>query len=204
MDILLILFFGPRGFLVCLSSDFRVHSPYHRRDLGSRAYSIIKNTVIFLFSDSSDLSVRLAEEILYVFLYYIDSWLTYQNLNQSFILIICTFNYLSTSCDLIYCDNLFYLSCTRLYFIRFGIILQTMAFVRVKRRHDEDPYNSIVVSHKKLKPIGTDSNRNCVFKFAATLKDEVSYFICIYTFHCSNMKLDLILTLILPCNLYYN
>ncbi|KAL5245027.1 hypothetical protein ACI65C_012437 [Semiaphis heraclei] len=47
-----------------------------------------------------------------------------------------------------------------------------MAFVRVKRRHNEDPYDSIVVSHKKLKTIGTELNRDCVFQFAATLKDE--------------------------------
>lgn len=44
-----------------------------------------------------------------------------------------------------------------------------MAFVRVKRRHDEDPYNSIVVSHKKPKSVGS------VFQFAATLKYEVSF-----------------------------
>lgn len=47
-----------------------------------------------------------------------------------------------------------------------------MAFVRVKRRHDEDPFNSIVVSHKKLKNIGTDFSKDCVFQFAATLKDK--------------------------------
>jgi len=47
-----------------------------------------------------------------------------------------------------------------------------MAFVRVKRRHDEDPFNSIVVSHKKLKAIGTDFSSNSVFQFAATIKDE--------------------------------
>ncbi|XP_026812217.1 probable RNA polymerase II nuclear localization protein SLC7A6OS [Rhopalosiphum maidis] len=47
-----------------------------------------------------------------------------------------------------------------------------MAFVRVKRRHNEDPFNSIVVSHKKLKTVGTDFSRDCVFQFAATLKDE--------------------------------
>lgn len=49
-----------------------------------------------------------------------------------------------------------------------------MAFVRVKRRYDEDPFNSIVVSHKKLKSIGTDLTLDCVFQFAATIKDEVS------------------------------
>ncbi|XP_060869685.1 probable RNA polymerase II nuclear localization protein SLC7A6OS [Metopolophium dirhodum] len=47
-----------------------------------------------------------------------------------------------------------------------------MSFVRVKRRHNEDPFNSIVVSHKKLKTIGTEFRRDCVFQFAATLKDE--------------------------------
>jgi len=51
-----------------------------------------------------------------------------------------------------------------------------MAFVRVKRRHNEDPYDSIVVSHKKLKTIGAELNRDCVFQFAATLKDEVSFY----------------------------
>lgn len=51
-----------------------------------------------------------------------------------------------------------------------------MAFVRVKRRHNEDPFNSIVVSHKKLKTVGTDFSRDCVFQFAGTLKDEVSLF----------------------------
>lgn len=50
-----------------------------------------------------------------------------------------------------------------------------MAFVRVKRRHDEDPYNSIVVSHKKLKSICSDFSVDCVFQFAATVRDEVSY-----------------------------
>jgi len=50
-----------------------------------------------------------------------------------------------------------------------------MAFVRVKRRHDEDPFNSIVVSHKKLKAIGNDFSSNSVFQFAATIKDEVSF-----------------------------
>jgi len=54
-----------------------------------------------------------------------------------------------------------------------------MAFVRVKRRHNEDPFNSIVVSHKKLKTVGTDFSRDCVFQFAATLKDEVSIFFTI-------------------------
>lgn len=49
-----------------------------------------------------------------------------------------------------------------------------MAFVRVKRRHDEDPFNSIIVSHKKLKTAGIDFSRDCVFQFAATIKDEVS------------------------------
>lgn len=49
-----------------------------------------------------------------------------------------------------------------------------MAFVRVKRRYDEDPFNSIVVSHKKLKSLGTSSSEDCVFQFAATIKDEVS------------------------------
>lgn len=49
-----------------------------------------------------------------------------------------------------------------------------MEFVRVKRRYDEDPFNSIVVSHKKLKTIGADLSKDCVFQFAATIKDEVS------------------------------
>lgn len=49
-----------------------------------------------------------------------------------------------------------------------------MEFVRVKRRYDEDPFNSIVVSHKKLKSIGTDSSEDCVFQFAATIKNEVN------------------------------
>lgn len=49
-----------------------------------------------------------------------------------------------------------------------------MAFVRVKRRHDEDPYNSIIVSHKKLKSVCSDFSVDCVFQFAATIKDEVS------------------------------
>ncbi|XP_025200737.1 probable RNA polymerase II nuclear localization protein SLC7A6OS [Melanaphis sacchari] len=47
-----------------------------------------------------------------------------------------------------------------------------MAFVRVKRRYNEDPFNSIVVSHKKLKTIDTDSSRDCIFQFAATLTHE--------------------------------
>ncbi|KAF0753640.1 Uncharacterized protein FWK35_00017586 [Aphis craccivora] len=51
-----------------------------------------------------------------------------------------------------------------------------MAFVRVKRRHNEDPFNSIVVSHKKLKTVGTDFSRDCVFQFAGTLKDEYEDF----------------------------
>jgi len=50
-----------------------------------------------------------------------------------------------------------------------------MSFVRVKRRHNEDPFNSIVVSHKKLKTIGTEFSRDCVFQFAATLKNEVIF-----------------------------
>lgn len=50
-----------------------------------------------------------------------------------------------------------------------------MAFVRVKRRHDEDPFNSIVVSHKKLKAMGTGHNKDCVFQFAATVTNEVSF-----------------------------
>lgn len=49
-----------------------------------------------------------------------------------------------------------------------------MSFVRVKRRYDEDPFNSIVVSHKKLKSFGTHSSKDYVFQFAATIKDEVS------------------------------
>ncbi|CAH1711418.1 probable RNA polymerase II nuclear localization protein SLC7A6OS [Aphis gossypii] len=51
-----------------------------------------------------------------------------------------------------------------------------MAFVRVKRRHNEDPFNSIVVSHKKLKTVGTDFSRDSVFQFAGTLKDEYEDF----------------------------
>ncbi|VVC33801.1 Transcription factor Iwr1 [Cinara cedri] len=47
-----------------------------------------------------------------------------------------------------------------------------MEFVRVKRRHDEDPFNSIVVSHKKLKTNGSSFSTDCVFQFAATIKDE--------------------------------
>ncbi|CAI6373214.1 unnamed protein product [Macrosiphum euphorbiae] len=47
-----------------------------------------------------------------------------------------------------------------------------MSFVRVKRHHNEDLFNSIVVSHKKLKTIGTEFSRDCVFQFAATLKDK--------------------------------
>lgn len=50
-----------------------------------------------------------------------------------------------------------------------------MAFVRVKRRYDEDPFNSIVISHKKQKTIGTDFSKDRVFQFAATIKNEVSY-----------------------------
>lgn len=58
-----------------------------------------------------------------------------------------------------------------------------MEFVRVKRRYNEDPFNSIVVSHKKLKTVGADLSKDCVFQFAATIKDEVSTFVnmCCYT-----------------------
>lgn len=52
-----------------------------------------------------------------------------------------------------------------------------MEFVRVKRRYNEDPFNSIVVSHKKLKTVGADLSKDCVFQFAATIKDEVSNFV---------------------------
>jgi len=52
-----------------------------------------------------------------------------------------------------------------------------MAFVRVKRRYDEDPFNSIVVSHKKLKTTGTNVSKDCVFQFATTLKTEVSLYV---------------------------
>ncbi|XP_050525186.1 uncharacterized protein LOC126896440 [Daktulosphaira vitifoliae] len=46
-----------------------------------------------------------------------------------------------------------------------------MSIVRVKRRHDEDPFNSVVISHKKLKIVGNCSTYDCVFKFAGTIKD---------------------------------
>ncbi|XP_050420989.1 probable RNA polymerase II nuclear localization protein SLC7A6OS [Adelges cooleyi] len=45
-----------------------------------------------------------------------------------------------------------------------------MALVRVKRRHNEDPFNSVVISHKKLKTNGAQ-NCDCVFQFAGTVKD---------------------------------
>lgn len=50
-----------------------------------------------------------------------------------------------------------------------------MSFVRVKRRHNEDPFNSILISHKKLKTVDAGFSRDCVFQFAATIKDEVSF-----------------------------
>lgn len=49
-----------------------------------------------------------------------------------------------------------------------------MSIVRVKRRLGEDPFNSVVISHKKFKTSGINSPCDCVFKFAGTVKDTVS------------------------------